>query len=55
MRKTGNALPSFAVDQIRQSPPSKWEVYERWLRVPYYVTFSRYNDELRIFKLSGSS
>jgi len=21
--------------------------------VPYYVTFSRYNDELRIFKLSG--
>ncbi len=36
-----------------KSPPSKWEVYERWLRVPYYVTFSRYNDELRIFKLSG--
>lgn len=38
-----------------KNPPSKWEVYERWLRVPYYVTFSRYNDELRIFKLSGAS
>jgi Uma2 family endonuclease len=36
-----------------KGPPSKWEVYERWLRVPYYVTFSRYNDELRVFKLSG--
>jgi Uma2 family endonuclease len=35
-----------------KSPPSKWEVYELWLRAPYYVTFSSYNDELRIFKLS---
>ncbi len=34
-------------------PPTKWEVYEHWLRVPYYVVFSRYTDELRIFKLSG--
>lgn len=33
------------------SAPPKWEVYERWLRVPYYVTFSRYTDELRIFEL----
>ena len=32
-------------------PPTKWEVYEQWLRVPYYVTFSRYNDEMRIFTL----
>jgi Uma2 family endonuclease len=32
-------------------PPSKWEVYEQWLRVPYYVTFSRYTDEMRIFAL----
>jgi Uma2 family endonuclease len=35
--------------------PTKWDVYERWLRVPYYVTFSRYTDEMRIFKLSGGS
>ncbi len=33
--------------------PTKWDVYESWLRVPYYVTFSRHSDELRIFKLSG--
>src|SRR2546422_3335156 len=32
-------------------PPTKCEVYEQWLRVPYYVTFSRYNDEMRIFTL----
>ncbi len=34
-------------------PPTKWEVYERILRVPYYVVFSRKEDELRVFKLSG--
>lgn len=33
------------------SAPPKWEVYERWLRVPYYVTFSRHTDELRVFEL----
>jgi Uma2 family endonuclease len=33
------------------STHSKWEVYERWLRVPYYVTFDRYKDELRIFRV----
>lgn len=32
-------------------PPTKWDVYESWLRVPYYVTFSGHNDQLRIFKL----
>ncbi|MGH9936682.1 MAG: Uma2 family endonuclease [Blastocatellia bacterium] len=34
-------------------PPTKWEVYERILRVPYYVVFGRKEDELRVFKLSG--
>ena len=33
--------------------PGKWEVYERWLRVPYYVVFSRYTDELQCFVLDG--
>ncbi len=32
-------------------PPTKWEVYEQWLRVPYYVTFNRRNDEMRVFIL----
>ena len=34
-------------------PPSKWAVYERILRIPYYVVFSRYTNELRIFELKG--
>ncbi len=32
--------------------PSKWDVYEQWLRIPYYVTFNRRNDRLRIFTLT---
>jgi hypothetical protein len=33
-------------------PPTKWEVYERILRVPYYAVFSRESTELRIFELA---
>jgi Uma2 family endonuclease len=36
-------------------PPTKWEVYERILRVPYYVVFDRYTDQLKAFQLIGSS
>mgnify|MGYP000232800189 CR=1 FL=1 len=31
-------------------PPTKWEVYERILRIPYYIVFSRYSSELRVFR-----
>jgi Uma2 family endonuclease len=34
-------------------PPTKWEVYEQILRVPYYVVFDRYLNQLRVFKLDG--
>ncbi len=34
-------------------PPTKWFVYERILRVPYYVVFSRYTNELQGFHLVG--
>jgi Uma2 family endonuclease len=34
-------------------PPSKWEVYERILRIPYYIVFSRYTNQLRAFQLVG--
>jgi Uma2 family endonuclease len=34
-------------------PPTKWEVYERILRVPYYVVFSRAAERMRVFKLNG--
>ena len=33
-----------------EQPPSKWEVYEQILRIPYYVTYDRYTGELRIFR-----
>lgn len=31
-------------------PPTKWEVYERILRIPYYIVFDRYSDELQVFQ-----
>jgi Uma2 family endonuclease len=34
-----------------QEPPTKWEVYEEILQVPYYVVFNRYNNELQAFYL----
>lgn len=34
-------------------PPTKWEVYESILRVPYYVVFSRESVELKIFQFKG--
>lgn len=36
---------------LRELPPRKWDLYERILRVPYYVVFSRYTDCLRVFTL----
>lgn len=32
-------------------PPTKWQVYEQILRIPYYIVFNRYTDELQIFGL----
>ncbi len=32
-------------------PPSKWQVYEQILRIPYYVVFDRYQNQLRVFQL----
>ncbi len=32
-------------------PPTKWEVYEQILRVPYYIVFDRYTNQLRSFTL----
>ena len=35
-------------------PPTKWQVYEQVLRVPYYVIYDRYQNQLRIFQLVGT-
>jgi Uma2 family endonuclease len=32
-------------------PPNKWTVYEQILRIPYYVLFNRYTNELQAFGL----
>ncbi|MEQ9484995.1 Uma2 family endonuclease [Coleofasciculus sp. F4-SAH-05] len=39
--------------QVEHKPPRKWQVYERILRIPYYVVFSRYTNQLRVFTLAG--
>ena len=41
-------------EQQPNSPPTKWEVYERILGVPYYILFDRYTDELKVFQLAGN-
>jgi Uma2 family endonuclease len=38
----------------KETPPGKWQVYEQILRVPYYVVFSRYTNQVRFFWLNGS-
>ncbi len=37
---------------LPQRPPTKWEVYETILQIPYYVVFSRRTDEVQFFKLT---
>ena len=32
--------------------PTKWQVYEKILQVPYYVVFDRSNENFRVFRLS---
>jgi Uma2 family endonuclease len=36
-------------------PPTKWEVYEKILRIPYYVVFNGYTNQLRLFQITGNS
>lgn len=38
--------------EVKQ-PPTKWEVYERILRIPYYVVYDRYTGQLRAFTQTG--
>src|SRR4028118_518695 len=40
--------------ESENKPPRKWEVYEQILRIPYYVVFSRYTNQLRVFKMVGA-
>jgi len=49
--KTEEAQGVQERETTKEQPPRKWDVYERILRVPYYVVFSRYTDRLRVFTL----
>lgn len=35
-------------------PPGKWDVYEQYLRVPYYIVFDRYENNFRLFQLRAT-
>ncbi|WNZ26698.1 Uma2 family endonuclease [Leptolyngbya sp. NK1-12] len=52
-RRTGATAESGNGQTGKASPPSKWQVYEQILRVPYYLVFSRYTNRLRCFQLTG--
>lgn len=50
--------PSTRNEDLGQSKPkgqqpSKWQVYEQILGIPYYIVFDRYQDELMVFELQG--
>ncbi|MEQ9668439.1 Uma2 family endonuclease [Coleofasciculus sp. G2-EDA-02] len=51
----GQAIESQSTQtQSKDKPPRKWQVYEQILRIPYYIVFSRYTNQLRVFKLEGA-
>lgn len=39
--------------QAKGPQPTKWQVYEQVLGIPYYVVFDRYTNELQDFQLVG--
>jgi Uma2 family endonuclease len=49
--------PGTEADDLGQTlrdvdtPPTKWQVYEQILRVPYYGIFDRYQNHFRLFRL----
>jgi Uma2 family endonuclease len=36
-----------------EKPPGKWDVYERFLQIPYYALYDRYTNTFRLFHLQG--
>jgi len=35
------------------APPTKWDVYERILEIPYYIVFNRFSEEVHAFRNEG--
>lgn len=42
--------------QMREvtQPPTKWQVYEQILRIPYYAVFDRHQNQFRLLQLVGT-
>jgi Uma2 family endonuclease len=48
----GTAMSDLGkIEREQNGTPTKWQVYEDILKVPYYVVYNRYEDQLWIFKL----
>jgi Uma2 family endonuclease len=51
--------PSTAAEDLGKTlrevnrPPTKWQVYEQVLRVPYYAVFDRCSSQFQLFELRG--
>lgn len=52
-QKSEHSAGIAAANGQAAQPPRKWDVYEKILRVPYYIVFSRYTNRLRFFQLTG--
>jgi Uma2 family endonuclease len=48
-----NLLETNREEPIAAKPPGKLEVYERYLRIPHYIVYNRYTQQLRYLKLDG--
>ncbi|MEO0768278.1 MAG: Uma2 family endonuclease [Cyanobacteria bacterium J06649_4] len=52
--------PGTEADDLGQTlrevnqPPTKWQVYEHILRIPYYALFDRYENNFRLFQIVGT-
>jgi Uma2 family endonuclease len=49
--KTNNS--TSAKTRATNQPPSKWEVYQTILRVPFYFTYDHLTQQIRAFRLNG--
>ena len=48
----GTAMSDLGeIEREPNGTPTKWKVYEEILRVPYYVVFDRYKEQLWVFNL----
>jgi Uma2 family endonuclease len=39
--------------RVADKPPTKWQVYQQVLQVPYYAVFDRYSNQFRVFSLQS--